>query len=141
MPTEKSMFTQKEIEYLKSQPLARLATVGADGQPDVAPVGFEFDGTAFYIGGHDLPHTRKYKNVQADHVKVALVIDDLVSIRPWQPRGIRIYGSAERVERDGRFGRAMYLRITPNVSWSWNIEEHSMHKTVHGQPASQAAKS
>ena len=29
----------------------RLATVAPDGQPDVVPVGFEFDGTSFYIGG------------------------------------------------------------------------------------------
>ncbi len=34
-------FTEEEVAYLKSQPLARIATVGADDQPDVAPVGFE----------------------------------------------------------------------------------------------------
>jgi pyridoxamine 5'-phosphate oxidase family protein len=28
-------FTDEELEYLRSQPLARLATVAADGQPDV----------------------------------------------------------------------------------------------------------
>jgi hypothetical protein len=44
-------FTQAEIDYLASQPLARLATVGADGQPDVVPVAFEFDVTGFWIGG------------------------------------------------------------------------------------------
>ena len=44
-------FTEDEVAYLKSQPLARLATVDADGQPDVVPVGFEFDGTYFYVGG------------------------------------------------------------------------------------------
>jgi len=34
------MFTEKEIAYIKSQPLARLATVGKDGQPDNVAVGF-----------------------------------------------------------------------------------------------------
>src|SRR5437763_1505466 len=31
-----SMLSEKEVAYLKSQPLARLATVSAQGQPDVA---------------------------------------------------------------------------------------------------------
>lgn len=39
-------FTDEEIAYLRSQPLGRLATLGAGGQPDVVPVAVEFDGTA-----------------------------------------------------------------------------------------------
>ena len=35
-----STFTEKEIEYLRGQPLGRLATVGRDGSPHVVPVGF-----------------------------------------------------------------------------------------------------
>jgi pyridoxamine 5'-phosphate oxidase family protein len=38
------------------------------------------------------------------------------------PRGIRIYGTAESVERVGRFGPATMLKITPTVSWSWSLE-------------------
>jgi pyridoxamine 5'-phosphate oxidase family protein len=37
-------FTEEEITYLRTQRLARIATVSADGQPDVAPVGYQFDG-------------------------------------------------------------------------------------------------
>jgi pyridoxamine 5'-phosphate oxidase family protein len=125
------MFTEKEIAYLKSQRLTRFATTAPDGQPDVAPVGFEFDGEAFYIGGYNLPSTRKYKNVQAGQTQVALVVDDLQSINPWQPRGIRVYGWAEVVEHEGYVGRGDYLRITPQVSWSWNVETPRIHKTVH----------
>ncbi|MCG5217984.1 pyridoxamine 5'-phosphate oxidase family protein [Streptosporangium soli] len=47
-------FSEAEIAYLRSQRLARIATVSADGQPDVVPVGFEFDGTYVYVGGVDL---------------------------------------------------------------------------------------
>jgi pyridoxamine 5'-phosphate oxidase family protein len=36
-------FTDEEIAYLQSQPLARLATVNSGAQPDVVPVAFEFD--------------------------------------------------------------------------------------------------
>jgi len=45
------MFSESEISYIRSQYLARIATVNSDGQPDVVPVGYEFDGSVFYIGG------------------------------------------------------------------------------------------
>lgn len=40
-------FPTEEIAYLRSQPLARLATHSPEGQPDVVPVAFEFDGEFF----------------------------------------------------------------------------------------------
>jgi len=86
------MFTELEVLYLDSQRLGRVATVDRDGQPDVSPVGYEFDGTYIYIGGHDLTTTHKYQNIEAGHDKVAFVVDDLVSVDPWHLRGIRIYG-------------------------------------------------
>ncbi|MEV0366573.1 PPOX class F420-dependent oxidoreductase [Nocardia fusca] len=131
-------FTEEEVAYLCSQPLARVATVGPDGQPDVAPVGYEFDGTHIYIGGHDPARTRKYRNVEHGHTKVALVIDDLVSTDPWAPRYLRVYGTAELVERAGQFGTASYMRITPTVSWSFNLSGRAfspgdvqVRRTVH----------
>jgi pyridoxamine 5'-phosphate oxidase family protein len=115
-------FNEEEKAYLSSQRLARLATVSADGQPDVAPVGFEFDGTDFYIAGLDLPSTRKYHNVVGGNHKVALVIDDLVSTAPFVPRFVRVYGMASVVQRDGGSGAREYLRVRPTVSWSWNLQ-------------------
>lgn len=47
---------------------------------------------------------------------MALVIDDLVSTEPWSPRFLRIYGSAEVIN-----GKHPHLRVTPTVSWSWNL--------------------
>ncbi|WP_328389041.1 PPOX class F420-dependent oxidoreductase [Nocardia sp. NBC_00416] len=114
-------FTEEEISYLRSQPLARVATVDPDGQPDVSPVGYEFDGAHLYIGGHDPVRTRKYRNVERGNTKVAVVIDDLVSTDPWTPRYLRVYGTAELVQREGQFGPAPYMRITPTVSWSFNL--------------------
>ena len=115
-------FTEEELEYLTSQPLARIATVGPDGQPDVVPVGFEYDGRYFYVGGVDPANTRKVRNVRDGHPQVALVIDDLVSTDPWTPRFLRIYGTAEVVTREGRFGPNTYLRITPTTTWSWHLD-------------------
>jgi len=127
------MFSEKEISYLKSQRLARIATVSSKLQPDVAPVGFEFDGEYFYIGGLQQTKTYKYKNVVGGNTKVALVIDDWESADPWNPRGIKIHGEAEIVEREVRFRPvpserpdeielAPYLKVKPEKKWSWGIE-------------------
>jgi len=116
------MFSQLERAYLQTQMLARLATVEPDGQPDADVAGFEFDGARFYIGGHDVEATRKYKNIVANQRKVSLVIDDLKTRDPWVPRGIKIHGIAEIVIREGRMGKGSYLAITPTISWSWGIE-------------------
>jgi pyridoxamine 5'-phosphate oxidase family protein len=126
-----NMFSEKEVKYLKSQRLARISTVSPeDLQPDVSPVGFDFDGEYFYVSGLNLPKTRKYKNVLKNN-KVALVIDDLETVDPWAPRGIRIYGTADIVSRQGGYmDRAQpsspppsYIRIKPLQKWSWAIDE------------------
>lgn len=87
-------FTAEEITYLQSQPLARVATVSDNGQPDVVPLAFEFDGTFFWVGGSgpSVVGTRKFRNVRAGNHKVTLVIDDLVSFDPFIARRIRVYG-------------------------------------------------
>ncbi|UGT44855.1 PPOX class F420-dependent oxidoreductase [Nocardia yamanashiensis] len=117
-------FTDAEVAYLRSQPLARFATNDGDGQPDVVPVAIEFDGTYFWVGGGaTVPRTRKARNVAAGQAAVALVVDDLVSLDPFIARGLRVYGHAEpAVERTGIVGPGYYLRITPVQSWSWNLE-------------------
>ena len=117
-------FTDEEISYLRSQPIARLATIGPGAQPDAVPVGFEFDGTVFWVGGpgESVLRTRKFRNIEAGHHKVALVVDDLVSFDPFIARGIRVYGDATGpVERIGMVGPGFYLRIAPSTSWSWNL--------------------
>ena len=138
-------FTAEELSYLRSQPLARVATVGPDGQPDVVPVGISIEGPYIYVAGLDNARTRKYRNVRDGNPKVALVVDDLASTQPWSPRFVRIYGTADIVERDGEFGRQPYLRVTPTVSWSWNLEGRPfthetdmasipLRRTVHEPP-------
>jgi pyridoxamine 5'-phosphate oxidase family protein len=132
-------FNEEEKAYLQTQPLARLATVSGVGQPDVVPVGFEFDGSAFYIGGMDLLSTRKYRNVSRGSEKVALVIDDIVTVQPWTRRFVRVYGEASLVTRNTDSGSVDYLRIVPTMSWSWNLEgkpfgsgEFKARRVVHG---------
>jgi pyridoxamine 5'-phosphate oxidase family protein len=111
-------FTQGEKDYLGSARLLRIATVSNDLEVDVAPVAFRFDGAKFHIGGIDLEHTFKYRNVEANG-RVALVVDDLESIDPWRPRGVKIHGRAQVVTRpDGR----RVIEVTPERKWSWGID-------------------
>jgi pyridoxamine 5'-phosphate oxidase family protein len=129
----KSIFSQKEIEYLKSQRLARIATAATltqeekSIQPDVVPVGFDFDGEYLYVGGMNLLKSTKYRNVLKND-KVAIVVDDLKSIDPWEARGIKVYGTADIITRQGGYmentdhPNPQYIRITPKKKWSWGVE-------------------
>jgi pyridoxamine 5'-phosphate oxidase family protein len=53
----------------------------------------------------------------------------LKSIDPWDPRGIRIYGIADVVTRQGGYMEGAghtnpsYIRITPKKKWGWGIDE------------------
>lgn len=116
------MFDDLERAYVASQRLARLATVSSSGQPDADAVGFEFDGERFFIGGRRLAESRKFRNVAAGNRLVSLIFDDYASLDPWRPRGVKVHGTAEIVQRDGRFGPGEYLAITPTVSWSWGLD-------------------
>jgi pyridoxamine 5'-phosphate oxidase family protein len=118
------VFNKAEAAYLKSQYLARFATATSKGKPNVAPVGFEFDGKYFYVGSikqEILRSTPRYRNIKSGNGQVALVIDDLVSVDPWKPRGIRVNGTADIVVREGEFGKGEYIRVKPRLSWSWGL--------------------
>jgi pyridoxamine 5'-phosphate oxidase family protein len=125
------MFSDAELRYLETQQLARVATVSTRGVPEVSPVGFEFDGSYFWIGSRKqelFPKTRRYRNVQAGNVRVSLVIDDVASTIPRGPRGIKVSGVAELLPHEGAFGRGTYIRIIPLVTASWGIESEDVTK-------------
>ena len=122
------VFSDKELEYLKGQRLARLATSDAKGAPHVVPVGFRVseDGDAIEVGGHGFAASKKYRDLKAN-AKVAIVVDDLVSTNPWTPRGIEVRGVAQLHESGGgaKFGRGWdegWARIVPERVNSWGIE-------------------
>jgi pyridoxamine 5'-phosphate oxidase family protein len=66
----------------------------------------------------------------------------MVSFDPFIVRSIRIYGQAEGpVERVGLVGPGFYLRITPTISWSWNMAGepagstwYEATRTIHRSP-------
>jgi pyridoxamine 5'-phosphate oxidase family protein len=117
------MFSESEVRYIQSQRLGRLATVSKDGQPDVVPVGFEFDGKDFYIGSIMMKKTRKFWNVRRGNTKASFVIDDIKSLKPWAVRGLKVTGRVEIVEADGEEGKDLNLRVTPERHSSWGIDD------------------
>ncbi|MBA2701236.1 MAG: PPOX class F420-dependent oxidoreductase [Chloroflexi bacterium] len=120
-----SVFTDKEIEYLRSQKLGRLATVDGAGELHVVPVGFSYDEAddTIIIGGPILRRTRKYRDAVQRRV-VAFVVDDVPP--PWQPRGIEIRGEAHAADVGGRMIHPDFppdcIRITARKILSWGIE-------------------
>jgi pyridoxamine 5'-phosphate oxidase family protein len=120
-------FTDAEKKYLDGQTLGRLATTGADGRPHVIPLSFRFNPELGTIdaGGFHVETTKRWRDVQANPW-AAIVIDDLVSVDPWQPRMLEIRGRAETVPEGGEglgpgFG-GPFIRIHPEKKNSFGIE-------------------
>lgn len=123
-----SPFTEKEIEYLRGQPIGRLATADRGGAPHVVPVGFRLGAQTetIEIGGHGMRGSKKWRDLQANP-RVAFAVDDLASLDPWTPRGIEIRGHAELHDVGGEqhFGDgwdSAWFSVVPQRITSWGIE-------------------
>ena len=98
-----SDFTASELAYLRGERrLGRVATVGKDGTPHVAPAGWSYNGQhdTIDVGGRQFARTKKYRDVKRGG-RAAIVIDDLASVDPWRPRGVEVPGRAEVVDDPG----------------------------------------
>jgi pyridoxamine 5'-phosphate oxidase family protein len=128
-----SVFSEAEIEYLGSQRLGRLATVGRDGVPHVVPVAFRYnpDADTIDIGGHHFADRKKFRDVQRNGV-AALVVDDVLP--PWQPRAVEVRGDAAALEEGGKAIREGFddpiIRITPRRIVSWGLEDGFKARSV-----------
>ncbi|TMR41958.1 PPOX class F420-dependent oxidoreductase [Actinomadura geliboluensis] len=115
--------TDIEREYLSTQRLGRLATVGPKGDPQNNPVGFAYNAETgtIDIRGWNLAESRKYRNLR-DNDQVAFVVDDLASVQPWRVRGVEVRGRAEPAVVEGPQGADDVIRIHPRVVFSWGID-------------------
>ncbi|MCF3177734.1 PPOX class F420-dependent oxidoreductase [Streptomyces sioyaensis] len=129
--TTAQVFTPEERAYLAGQPLARLATTGPDGGPQVRPVGFVLnDDDTLDIGGPALRRSQKYRNAQA-RPEVSLLVDDMAPaddpIAPGWGRGVEIRGHAELLTLDAPpmapdFFSNDVIRVHPRRIISWHLE-------------------
>ena len=124
-----SDFTPAEIDYLTSQGLARLATVGPDGQPHVVPVTYFFnaDEDAIDVGGVNFGNTKKWRDAQRNP-RVTFLLDDVLP-NPRRARALEVRGRAEALTSGGsainpRFPNFAeeFLRIRPTRIVSWGLE-------------------
>lgn len=112
-----SAFSDDELRFLQTgRRLARIATVGEDGTPHVAPVGWGYnpDTDTIDVGGRDLTRTKKFRDI-ARSGKAAIVIDDVLP--PWRPRAVEVRGRAEAIETPSPL-----IRIHPDRVVSWGTE-------------------
>ena len=123
-----SVFTDKELEYLASQRLGRIATTGQDGQPHVVPTSFRHnpDADSIDVGGMRMSQTKKVRDVRRTG-RASIVVDDVLP--PWSPRMIEIRGTAEVIDSGGKaFGdnfEDVIVRIRPTRIVSFGIDEAS----------------
>jgi len=99
------IFTPSELEFLRSQRIARVATVGPTGWPHVVPVMYSLtdDGALeFDVDGI------KLRNVQADP-RAAMVVDAM-----GPKRGVSMQGRVELIGPE----RA---RLAPEHKFSWGL--------------------
>lgn len=121
-----SVFTPVEIEYLGSQRLCRLATIGSSGAPHVVPIRFRYNAEldVIELGGGDFGKSKKFRDMLANPV-VALVVDD-VTPPPPKPRGIEVRGRAEALLTGGDAiwpgADPEYVRVTPTYIAVWGID-------------------
>ncbi len=131
-----SAFTQHELDFLGAGRkaggkgnLARIATVGRDGTPHVAPVGMWTHNPGedtIDVRGRELDKTKKFKNI-ARSERAAIVIDDMVKLDPserqgasgWdsRPRAVEVRGRAEAITEP-----APLIRIHPERIVSWGTD-------------------
>jgi pyridoxamine 5'-phosphate oxidase family protein len=128
-----SVFSQAELDYLHGQRLlGRVATVGADGTPHVAPVGWAHNAEldTIDVGGHGFERTKKFRDVERTG-RAAIVIDDLASVNPWRPRAIEVRGRAEALREPDAL-----IRIHPERIVSWGLGPERSARTVTRPAAS-----
>jgi pyridoxamine 5'-phosphate oxidase family protein len=118
--TDVSVFSDIELAYLTGdRRLGRVATVGKDGTPHVAPVGWTYNAETdtIDIGGRNFAASKKYRDAERSG-RAAIVVDDLASTDPWRPRGVEVRGRAEIVTTPGPM-----IRIHPERVVSWGLED------------------
>jgi PPOX class probable F420-dependent enzyme len=139
-----AMTTEEADAFLRAERTCRVATVGADGAPHVAPLWFVWDGTALWL--NSIVKSQRWADLVRDS-RVSVVIDG--GEEYMELRGVELHGRAEVVgevprtdtpdstvadaERlfgdkyaGGTFmpdGRHAWMRIVPDKVVSWDFRK------------------
>ncbi len=135
------IFTENEIDYLTTQALGRVATQHPDGTLQNSPVVFAYNPRTetIDISGHRMASSRKFRNVAANG-RVAFVVDDLASTRPWRPRFLEIRGWAEAITDEAAPASSPivpgpFIRIHPTRVLAFGLDDPAEGSpTLNGMP-------
>ena len=128
-----SVFTEKELEYMGTQKLARLATIDSAGDPHVTPVGLHYnpETDTIDVGGHSIASTLKWAHARR-HPRVSLAVDDVLP--PWRPRSVLVQADAEILQEGGQsLGPGFspeVMRLHPVRITSWGLGEEKSSREV-----------
>lgn len=133
-----SRFTPKEIEYLQSQRLGRMATIGANGDLHVVPLSFRYnhDYETIDLGGHNIVGTKKYRDALR-YGRVAFVVDDVLP--PWKPRFVEVRGTVEPFADGGKaINSGSIPHVVANLVFRYaNLIKFPMNACYHARWACQ----
>jgi pyridoxamine 5'-phosphate oxidase family protein len=101
------LFTPNELEFLRSQRIGRVATVGPSGWPHVMPVMYALDEDGAFEFDVDGVKLRNLKS----EPRAAIVIDAM-----GPKRGVAVQGRAELIA-------AERARLTPVRKFSWGLSD------------------
>jgi pyridoxamine 5'-phosphate oxidase family protein len=130
-----SMFTDKELEKLRVGRLARIATVGADGQPHLVPLTYTLNEAedAVDVGGFGFGSSKKWRDAVRNQ-KITFLLDESAGGSAY---GIELRCVAEVHETGGetinpRFPGfdPQFLRLRPHRIVSWGVEVPSSESTA-----------
>ena len=96
-----AVLTAKELNFLKTHELCRLATASKDARPHVVPVIYAVDGENMVIAVDY--KTKKLKNLRENN-RVALLVDEY---RP--NRGLMVEGACDIFERGKEYLRLLQI--------------------------------
>ena len=147
--------TREEIDaFLAAERTCRVATVGGDGSPHVAPLWFVWDGAAVWL--NSIVRSQRWTDLARDP-RVAVVVD--AGTEFWELRGVEITGRAHVVGEvprgtgavseltaveplyarkyrgtdeftpDGRHG---WLRVVPEKIVSWDFRKNPALREASG---------
>lgn len=137
-----SAFTDAEIEFLDSQRLGRLATVGADGMPHVVPVAVFYDpdadalviGASAEFGESVMTASKKFRDAQR-RPQVAVVIDTP------GPRFLEVRGHAEtRLDGGEDAGKRLGAPFRFSPAWILIRPRRVIAMGINGAPFESSAR-
>jgi pyridoxamine 5'-phosphate oxidase family protein len=122
-----SAFTAGEIQYLTTQTMGRLATVGPDGRPHIVPLTYVYnaDEDAIDLGGIDFANSKKFRDARSNQL-VTFLVDDF---SPTDAHAVEIRGDAEIHETGGSTINPriqgfveQFIRLRPRHIVSWGCD-------------------